>query len=186
MAGLPLPLDRSSANLHHIGMVVDDLERAAEHLASTHGAGPFLAVPHVHLTELLYLGRPCRWEHSLAFGLWGGVQVELQELDAIEPEGLAEVMGRPGQLSHVSYRVDDLAQTTDHLIEHGLERFLQVRSGEVQFACFSDPLMSTYVEVHQANPFIARFDAAVAEAALGWDGRDPLRMLEPHAAERQG
>lgn len=111
--------------LHHLGFVVNDLESGAEHLARSFGAGPFLAVEHVEFDELFYLGEPCRWEHSLAFGSWGGVQIELQGIHAIEPEGLAELMGRPGLLTHLSYRVDEFEQTTDHLLACGLKRFLE-------------------------------------------------------------
>jgi methylmalonyl-CoA/ethylmalonyl-CoA epimerase len=167
--------------LHHVGYVVEDLEQASSHFALTYGVGPFLAVPHVEFDELTFRGEPCTWEHSLAFAAWGGVQIELQQVDEIDPPELAELIGRPGVLSHASYRVPDLAAETERLGRRGVEPFLHAETGAVSFSLFHDPELPTYIEVHHDNAFVAQFDSAVAAATREWDGSDPLRRLVPGA-----
>ncbi len=172
------PMAGSAAKLHHLGLVVDDLQRAAEHFARTYGVGPFLAIPHVEFDELTYNGEPCVWEHALAFGAWGEIQIELQQQHAIRPTGLAELIGRTNVFTHASYRVSSLEEETERLAGTGVEPFLHARTGPVEFSFFRDPGLPTYIEVHRDNPFLGQFDLAVARATRDWDRQDALLALD--------
>ncbi len=173
-----------AGQLHHIGFVVDDLERAAEHFVGTYGVGPFLAIPHVEFDELTYRGEPCTWDHALAFATWGGIQIELQQVTTIEPPELAAQIGRPGTLSHASYRVPSLADETERLAGHDVAPFLYARTDAVEFSFFADPGLPTYIEVHNDNAFLAQFDERIAAAAQEWDGQDALRTMTRNEATR--
>lgn len=175
-------MDGSAAELHHIGFVVDDLGRAAAHFAATYGVGPFLAIPHVEFDELSYRGEACVWDHALAFARWGSVHVELQQVNRIEPPELAARIGLPGTLSHASYRVQSLSDETERLRGQGVEPFLHARTAAVQFSFFADPGLPTFIEVHNANPFLAEFDEAIAAAARHWDGKQALQPLTRNEA----
>jgi methylmalonyl-CoA/ethylmalonyl-CoA epimerase len=175
------PGELGHARLHHFGYVVEDLQTAAAHFAAAYHVGPFLTVPHVEFDRLSYRGAPCVWEHSLAFAAWGGVQIELQQVDRVDPPELAELTARRGVITHVSYRVPDLVAETERLARVGVEPFLHAETGPVSFSLFADPGLPSYVEVHHDNPFLAQFDSAVLAATRDWDGRDPLRDLVPDA-----
>lgn len=167
----------SGCHLQHVGFVVEDLTRAAAHFAATYGVGPFLTVPHLEFDRLRYRGEPCVWDHSMAFAQWGDAQIELQQAHRTDPPELTELIGRPAN-SHLSYRVPDLDRETARLRAQGLDWFCEAQVGPVQFRFFRDPFLPSYIEVHQDNPFLAQFDASIAEATDRWDGAEPLMTLQ--------
>lgn len=163
---------------HHIGYVVDDIEAAATRLARTVGAGPFLFIPHVPLHEVTYRDEPGRYDHSTAFGQWGPVIVELSQIHEAEPDGLRQFFsaGRHPTIGHVGWLVDDLEGESTRLTEAGLPLVHTGRSGPVA-ANWHDgsAVVGHPVEVLRRVPESLGLYRAVAEAALAWDGRDPLR-----------
>jgi hypothetical protein len=54
-----------------------------------------------------------------------GVQIELQQVDDVDPPELAELIARRGVLTHASYRVPDLVAETGRLSRIGVEPFLE-------------------------------------------------------------
>lgn len=169
--------ERGGCHLQHVGFVVEDLARAAAHFAETYGVGPFLTVPHLEFDQLKFRGQPCVWAHSLAFAAWGDAQVELQQAHHVEPAELAQMIGRP-ENSHLSYRVPHLERETARLQALGMESFFDAEVGEVHFRFFKDPLLPSYIEVHQDNPFLAQFDTSIATATQSWDGVQSLLPLQ--------
>jgi hypothetical protein len=163
---------------HHLGYVVDDLSRAATRLAESVGAGPFLSIEHVQLTEVTYRGAPARYDHSTAFGQWGPVIVEISQIHAADPPGLREFFGaaRRPAIGHAAWLVDDLDAESARLERAGLPVAHTGRSGPVA-ANWHDGgrLLGHPVEVLRRCPEILGFYAAIAAAARDWDGSRPLR-----------
>jgi hypothetical protein len=58
----------------------------------------------------------------LAFAAWGGVQIELQQVDDVDPP---ELIARRGVLTRASYRVPELVAETERLCRIGVEPFLE-------------------------------------------------------------
>lgn len=95
-------------HLHHIGVVVNDLDAAAEQYAALgFTGGERFSVPEQAIEAIVYPAGPNRW-------------VEL--ISPTDPEGtIARYMNRRGEgMHHVAYRVDSVAATLDHLRDAGV------------------------------------------------------------------
>jgi hypothetical protein len=167
--------------IHHIGYVVDDLERAAAGLAATVGAGPFLHIGHVRLGEATYHGAAAQYDHSTAFGQWGPMRIELSQVHSADPEGLRAFFGFPDpggspRIGHVAWLVDDLAAESDELERQGLALVHTGSSGPVAAHWHDGKVRFGHpVEVLRRCPEILGLYTAVAAASEGWDGTRPLR-----------
>jgi catechol 2,3-dioxygenase-like lactoylglutathione lyase family enzyme len=163
---------------HHLGYVVDDLERAAGELAAATGAGPFLMIEHVPLAEATYRGAPARYDHSTAFAQWGPIIVEISQIHDAQPAGLRDFFsaGRHPAIGHVAWLVDDLEAESERLSAAGLPVVHSGSSGPVR-ANWHDggPVFGHPIEVHRSGPELLGFYAAIAAAARNWDGSRPLR-----------
>jgi catechol 2,3-dioxygenase-like lactoylglutathione lyase family enzyme len=163
---------------HHVGYVVDDLEAAAARLSAATGAGPFLAIEHVPLTEATFRGEPCHYDHSTAFAQWGPIIVEISQIHAAEPLGLRDFMaaGRHPAVGHVAWLVDDLDAESARLSAAGMPVVHTGSSGPVR-ANWHDggPVFGHAIEVHRSGPELLGFYELIAGEARGWDGSRPLR-----------
>ena len=162
----------------HVGYVVDDLENAAQQLAATVGAGPFLHIGHVPLATATYRGHPAHYDHSTAFGAWGPILIEISQIHAAEPAGLREFMtpaARPA-IGHLGWLVDDLDTAGAELERNGSELVHAGGSGPVQARWHdASSVLGHPVEILRRCPEIEGFYAAIHAAARGWDGSRPLR-----------
>jgi catechol 2,3-dioxygenase-like lactoylglutathione lyase family enzyme len=173
---------------HHLGYVVDDLERAAERLARDTGAGPFLMIEHVPLERVTYDDAPARYDHSTAFGQWGPVIIEISRIHDAEPAGLRDFFSAspPPAIGHVAWLVDDLKAESDRLQAAGLPLRHTGHSGPVS-AHWHDgaSVLGHPVEVLRRCPEILGFYTAIGDAARNWDGSRPLRPA-PSPPDHQG
>ena len=164
--------------VHHVGYVVDDLGAAARQLSAVTGAGPFLAIEHVPLSEATYRGEPCRYDHSTAFAQWGPIILEISQIHAAEPAGLRDFFdaGRHPSIGHVAWLVDDLEAESARLTEAGMPVMHSGSSGPVR-ANWHDggPVFGHPIEVHRSGPELLGFYELIAGEARNWDGSRPLR-----------
>jgi catechol 2,3-dioxygenase-like lactoylglutathione lyase family enzyme len=143
--------------IHHVGYVVDDLAEAIDRWAVV-GAGPFITIPHLEFDEVTYRGGPAEYDHSSAFGKWGPIILELTEVHAVAPEGLAREFGR----QHVAFLADDLDAEVERL---GLEPFHTGRTGPASAVWLvGAPLFPHPVEVLQSAPPLLEFYERVRAA----------------------
>jgi methylmalonyl-CoA/ethylmalonyl-CoA epimerase len=171
---------------HHIGYTVPDLQDAAVQFARTVGAGPFLSIGHVPLADATWWGEPAVYDHSTAFGMWGDTLVELSQIHEARPAELGEFMGagRGPRVGHAGWLVDDLDAETAALGQLGLELVHTGSAGPVRAHWFDGgALFGHPVEVLRRCPENLFLYSAVREAAVGWDGSEPLRpaFTVPHA-----
>ncbi len=161
----------------HIGYVVDELEPAVDWAISTLGAGPFFAIRNLRFETCTFEGGPATFDHSSAFGQWGGIFIELTVVHSATPPGLAELIGgRPPKLGHVGMLSDDLDADSELLEAAGLPLFHTGSSGPVA-AHWHDGTrqLGHNVEILIRSPQIEGFYATIRAAAQDWDGSDPLR-----------
>jgi hypothetical protein len=85
LGALPRPI-------HHIGFHVPDLRAAVDTWVTVYGAGPFYLLEHVAFDECTSGGTPAVFDHSAAFGQWGAVPVELQQVHDLRPAELASLV----------------------------------------------------------------------------------------------
>lgn len=167
----------------HVGYTVQSIERAVDFLVRSFGAGPFFLMRDIRIPRLSNANGPIVWEHSAAFGQWGGVAVELQQLDRLEPaDAFGATYQRRSGFNHVAYVVDDLAQEDARLRELGFDRLFEAVNGPHRSNLYDAPLLDHTIEVHQDFDLFLPFHASLAEAAAGWDGTDPLRPVSDDVA----
>jgi hypothetical protein len=166
-----------------LGFVVPDLERAACHWAGL-GIGPFFLLQHIRFAECSYRGAPVSFDMSAALAHWGPVQLELiEQHDDVATVYTAFPDARAGGLHHVGVLTDSIDAQLDALAEKGITA---IQSGSaanwIRFAYLdSDALPGAHpgamIELIQRCPAIDEFFGSVREAALDWDGSEPLRAV---------
>lgn len=180
MPGLTLP----TTPIHHLGYVVDDLERGIHETASRLGAGPFYVLRDVPLTGTTSAGAPAVFRHSAAFGQWGHLVIELMQVDRCEPARVAEAMEHVApQLNHVSWAETSASLVSDALTDGGAPEFLRGSLDDISFV-FHDAraVLGHNLEVHADTPGFRDFFTVVREGSRGWDGKDPVRELSAAGA----
>jgi hypothetical protein len=169
---------RSPSQITHIGYSVPDLSSAAGEWAARFGAGPFIGLPPASFEVIEHRGEPATFEHQAAFGQWGPIAVELQQIEAARPERMVAALAPAGgAINHVSYMVEDLAEERARLEQLGMVRLLDARSGPVELSLLEAPALGHVVELHQHSDFLVEFFAMVEQASRDWDGSDPIRDL---------
>jgi hypothetical protein len=163
--------------IHHVGLGVPDLHAALENALAAFGAGPFFVVEHMELDELVYDGAPARLDHSAAFGQWGPIMVELQQVYSASPPKLHDVLCPGGTtLGHVAWLTDSLEAESARLASLGLPPLTRGGNEHVSTAWFDGrALFGQHVELIERSPAVLGFYERIAGAARDWDGSDPIR-----------
>jgi hypothetical protein len=163
-----------------VAYAVPDAVAAAERWASEIGAGPFFVRPHIPLVDVMHRGAPASFDHTSAYGQWGTIMVELVE-DHTNGPSVVRDMFPPGTggLHHLAFMVDDVEPTIRTLVGRGHQLAMSARTtGGLEFH-FVDSLAEHghFLEIYPRSPRLVDFYRTVADAAVEWDGRDPVRTL---------
>ena len=163
-----------------IAYAVPDAVAAAEAWTRDFGAGPFYVRPHIELVEVVYRGRPGSFDHTSAYGQWGSLMVELVEDHGGADSPIRDAFA-PGEtgLHHLAFIVDDLQETVKALVAAGHEIAMSARTTNGTEFHFVDTRRTHghMVELYERSDRLRDFYARIADAATGWTGEDPLRML---------
>lgn len=161
---------------------VSDLAAAAAAHHRQFGSGPFFVLRHVALSSSQHRGIERAFDHSSAYGQWGGVMVELVVQHNPDDSALHDMFpfgsGREG-LHHAALFVDDLEAEIARFATKGAPLAqLSVTEGGTAFA-FVDTreTLGHMLELYEPTPQLTGFYDFVAAAAQGWDGTDLLREL---------
>lgn len=119
-----------SNRVHHIGIVVRDIDKAIERLA-TLGIGPFEELNNQYhaplVGEPMFRGRPMRVQTKIWNAKVGDIALELFEPDEGESP-YKEFLDSKGEgIHHIGFLVDDLEQTVARLSKKGASVVLSVR-----------------------------------------------------------
>jgi hypothetical protein len=161
-----------------LAYAVPDATAAAERWSREVGAGPFFVREHIPLVDVMYRGRPASFDHTSAYGQWGPIMVELVQ-DHTEGPSVVHDVFPPGTggLHHLAFMVDDVAGAIRSLVSLGHELAMSARTaGGLEFH-FLDSLAEHghFLEIYPRSDRLVDFYRAVADASVGWDGRDPVR-----------
>jgi methylmalonyl-CoA/ethylmalonyl-CoA epimerase len=110
--------------LFHIGWVVRDCAAAQRELGERLGVGPFLSAGDLTFDGVLVHGKPAPLSLRIAFGVLGGVVIELLEpLDDRSPH--AEFLATHGEgPHHMAFIVDDFDEQLAAANSNGLARLV--------------------------------------------------------------
>ena len=166
--------------ISHISYAVPNIAAAVEHWATTLGAGPFFLIDRVRFDEVSYQGEPAVWEHAAAFGQWGAVCIELQEISEASPPRIAELLvpGPMPVVNHVAYLSETPEADSAELSAAGNALFLHARFGGVE-VWFHDTsaILGHAIEIHRNSERLIKSFEMIAAAAREWDGTRPLRPM---------
>lgn len=165
------------------GYVVRDLDAALSHWTAVPGVGPFFRIADQPLSGFRYRGAPSDAAVSVALAQSGGIQIELvQPLDE-HPSAFRDFLraGHEG-LQHVAFWTDEFDSALAAARSRGLTVLQDGRSGTgaandrfVYFTAEQHP--GTMIELSETAGANGDLFRAVAAAADGWDGRDPVRDM---------
>ena len=161
---------------------VNDLEAAAAAHHRQFGSGPFFVLRHVALASSVHRGVERPFDHSSAYGQWGGVMVELLVQHNPDDSALHDMFpygSATEGLHHAALFVDDLQAEIARFASEGAPMAqLSVTQTGTAFA-FVDTRASLghMLEMYEPTPELTGFYDFVAAAAQGWDGSDLIREL---------
>ena len=155
-----------------VAYAVADVHAAADAWVRRTGAGPFFVVEHIPLATARVDGRAGEFDHSSAYAQWGPMMVELVQ------EHTAPLV-EPGRVHHVAFMVDDLAAARVWCLDAGWHERLWARTAGGQAFAFLDATadIGHLVELYEPSSRLVAFYARVADAAIDWDGSDPVRSV---------
>ena len=159
--------------------VVNDLQAAMNHWVKTANVGPFFVNAHVRTSNVTYRGQPTGFDHSLALAQAGPVQIELIEQHSDVPSVYRDSYpkGKEG-FHHLGCFVDDVAAEVARYQAQGVELAYNGMFGDMRFAYMDTRAqLGHMIEIIEHKPFIDKLFKHVADAAMGWDGRDPIRKF---------
>jgi hypothetical protein len=155
---------------------VPDVHTAAAVWAQRFGAGPFFVAEHIPLTDVVVRGRASELDHTSAYGWHGDSMVELVQQNCRTPSIFND---RAHGLHHMAYVAAGIDAELQRLSRLGIATAMTATAaGGIRFA-FADAnaLMGHYLELYQESDAIRGFYQFVREASVGWNGRNPVRML---------
>lgn len=110
--------------LSHVGIVVENMDKAIDYYSSVFGIGPFNTEVY-DLNEFIHHGQPINAKVKAAIAGAGPVFIELIEvLEGETPH--SEFFREKGEgLQHIAFTVDDIDSTLAKLAENGIEPLMR-------------------------------------------------------------
>jgi catechol 2,3-dioxygenase-like lactoylglutathione lyase family enzyme len=175
-------MSRLFGDLRQVGIAVRDIEAAMRHWVEVCGVGPWFYTDRLPVTGFTYAGRRYDEVHiSIALANSGAVQLELiqqrcgtpsmyRDFLAAGHEGMQHWSSWPANYDEIYQRALATGYTVGQEGDSPRGRFVYFRN---------EGHPGTVIEMAHATPTRMRIFDAVREAAVGWDGRDPVRRQWP-------
>ncbi len=164
------------------GYVVRDIHAAMDHWAKVLGIGPWFYVERVKTDYFRHRGADSDVEMSIALANSGDLQIELIQQRNDAPSMYKEFLdsGREG-LQHMAFWTTDYQGLYDRALSLGYRvgHEGQIGGAQGRFAYFDTELHpGTVIELSDISGGKGRFFEHVRQAAMGWDGSDPIRPIK--------
>lgn len=159
------------------GILVNDLDEAIERWLRSARVGPFYVMRHVQVADFLYRGQPATIDFSTALAQAGPLQIELIQQHSAGPSAYRDTFA-PGQegFHHLCTFVEDFDAEVAHHAAHGSVMAAEGAFGDMRFGYLDTRTqIGCMTEIIEDRASIRALFKLVADAAEGWDGRDPVR-----------
>jgi glyoxalase/bleomycin resistance protein/dioxygenase superfamily protein len=174
-------MSRFFGPLRQMGYVVRDIEKAMAHWVEVCGIGPWFYAERLPLDEFRYKGVVYDIEMSVAFANSGDMQIELIQQRNDVPSLYQDFLraGHEG-LQHWSSWPENYHELRDRALKNGWTIAQEGDTPRGPFIYFlQEGHPGTIIEMSEATPTRKRIFEAVRQAAIGWDGSDPIRRTMP-------
>jgi hypothetical protein len=158
--------------------VVPDRDAAIEAWVRTLGAGPFFVMDRFENPRRRPNGGKAYTVANVALGQCGKVQIELVQslggrddiYDLVDP-------GPSGALHHVAMFADDIDEAIAAYEAKGFAWWGRSGAEGAATTAFIDTrkTLGFFVELYQSGRGVEKVYERIAAAAVGWDGRNPIR-----------
>lgn len=169
-----------TGTIRQIAYFVRDVRAASLAHATSFGSGPFFVADNIPLRSCLHRGRPSHLDHSSAYGQWGSMMVEFVQQNDSGPSVFRDMFGKDREgFHHVALIVDDLAQSQAAMEAAGFPTALDAAMEDGFRFLMMDALdrHGHMIELYQAVPKLVAFYDFIRDAAIGFDGSDPVRTI---------
>lgn len=174
-------MSRFFGEIRQVAYLVPDIEAAMDHWSRVLGVGPWYYNPRVPIRNYHYRGERHEPHNSVALANAGALQIELLQPRNDVPSMYRDFLraGRQG-VQHVAYWTE---QFDADLARAQAAGFSVCMGGEVgdngRFVYFEDRsgLPGTTIELSEVAGPKGRLFKLIRDAAVGWDGRDPVRAF---------
>lgn len=159
--------------------VVNDLEQAMQRWIKTAAVGPFYVSRHVELEDYRYRGEPTKLDVSTALAQAGAMQIELIEQHSEGPSAYRDTYpeGCEG-FHHICAFVDDFGKEVERHGPQSLPFAAEGVFGDMRFGYIDTrQAIGCMTEIIEDRKSIREVFKLVADAAVNWDGRDPIRTF---------
>lgn len=172
-------MSRHFGEIRQVAYLVPDIEAAMEHWAEKLGVGPWYYNPRVPIRNYFYRGQRYEPHNSVALANAGALQIELVQTRDDVPSMYRDfrLAGHQG-VQHVAYWTEDFDADLARARAAGFEVCMGGEVGERgRFVYFADrgPMPGATIELSEVAGPKGRMFKLIREAAVGWDGRDPVR-----------
>lgn len=178
-------MSRIFGSIRQAGYVVTNIDERMRFLSERVGIGPWFIARDVRLPVCLYRGRPIEMRMHAALANSGSHQIELIQQVSPEASIYTEWLERypdGSPLQHVSSWEEDFDGVLARARERGWLPIQEGRSAYGPFAYLEHPDDPKLVfEVTRKGPERRSIFEQVAQAAVDWDGSDPVREGWPSA-----
>lgn len=176
---LALPTERS---FFQNAWVVADVEAAMRHWVETLGVGPFFVGDYTALlTDTSYRGQPSPLSMKIAIAQAGSLQIELIEPLGDAPSAYRDMVPAGSEaFHHMAAWTHDWEADQQHYESRGfpLVSFGRLAHNGMRFGYFDTrPALGCMIELFEWHQAGVDGFAGIAEAAVGWDGSDPVRWV---------
>ncbi len=138
--------------LHHIGMVVGDIDKAAQAFAAL-GLGPFTPAPMKDLSDRELYGKPAPSHVDVWFAPVGDVSLEL--VQPLEGESLQkETLAKRGEcVEHLGFFVEDIWGKVDALVKQGWKVIARAKAPQGGGWAFLQPAKGNGIYIELVEPW---------------------------------
>ena len=172
-------MSRVFDTVRQIAYVTDDMDRALDFLHGTVGIGPWFVAWDIPVLECTYRGTSIEIQLDAALANSGNTQIEVIRQISPTPSVYTELSDRhgfgltPHHYSSWSTRYDAVMRDA---LANGFSKVQEGRSRNGRFIYYQHPEEPDFIfEVTELTPERASIFDQIKQAAIDWDGHNPIR-----------
>ncbi len=169
--------------IRQVAFITKDLQASMTHFAEKFGIGPWYYEPAVAVKGCHYRGQIVDITLVAGIANSGAMQFEFIEQTNDAPSVYQEFLSKyplQAQVQHLCVWVDDVTASQNEALQHGYD-IVQTSSsalGRLAYLCHPD-FPDICLELADITPIRKNIYTAIEQAAVGWDGSDPIRKGFP-------